>query len=211
MKLSSTNKYSKIAAVALASMIGLALPAFADVIDFESLTGPGVFASASPVPQTVVLDNTTFTGGVILTNTTNLPADETSVYGSASFVPGMSNPITITNPNGFNNIFFDLLNGQVAPTSYLITDNDGHSAEFDNVPSNTNTGAALVGFASTGTEITIQDISSTGSWDFFIDNVTFDEPLPPSLAVPEVSSTALLLLGGLLCLAVFGSRRRATA
>ena len=211
MKLASTNKYSKIAIIAFASSVGLALTSFADVIDFESLTGPSVFASASPSPQTVVLDGTTFTGGVILTGTTNLPADETSVYGTASFGTGLTNPLVITNSNGFNNFFFDLLNGQVGPASYLISDNQGHSAEFDNVPANLSNGAAVVGFASTGTQITITDISDTGSWDFFIDNVNFDVPLPPSLSVPDTSSTALLLVGGLLTMAAFAKRRRAKA
>lgn len=206
------NTYTKIGIVALTSMIGFALPSFATVQDFESYTGTDLFVTTSPSPNNFTdVNGVTFNGGAILTDTANLPADETSVYGTASFGIGLSNPLTITNPNGFNNFFFDLLNGQVTPTSYLISDNAGHSAEFDNVPSNASSGVVLVGFASTGTQITIQDISSQGSWDFFIDNVTWDEPLPPSLSAPEVSSTAWLLVGGLISLAAFASRRRATA
>lgn len=127
------NKYLKIGIVALTTAVGSALPAFADVIDFDSITGPSLFASASPIPQTVVLDGTTFTGGVVLTKTLNLPADQTSVYGTlggAFLVPGMSNPLTITTSSagGFDNFFFDLLNGNTSPQSYVISDNAGHTA-----------------------------------------------------------------------------------
>lgn len=208
------NNYKKIGLVALTSMVGAALPAFADVIDFENFTGPEYFASASPSPQTITTDNTTFSGGVILTAASNLPADETSIYGTANFGTGLSNPLTISNPNGFNNFFFSLLNGEPSPQSYVISDNAGHSVEFDNIPANTDSGAAIVGFASTGTVITITDISNPGTWDFEIDNVNFDVPLPPSLGgpgVPEVTSTAWLMAGGLLGLAAFARSRRVTA
>ncbi len=205
------NKYLKIGIVALTTAVGSALPAFADVIDFDSITGPSLFASASPIPQTVVLDGTTFSGGVVLTTTANLPVDQTSVYGSANFVSGMSNPITISNPTGFDNFFFDLLNGQISPQDFLIQDNAGHSAEFDNIPSNLHSGAAVVGFASTGTQVTITDLTDgnnlNGSWDFFIDNVNFDVPLPPSLNAPDVSSTASMMAGSFLALVGFARRR----
>lgn len=214
MKLNGNNLCTKIGLIALTSAAGVALPAFADVIDFENQpAGPTVFASASPSPQTVVTDNTTFTGGVILTDTSSLPADETTVYGTANFGSGLSNPLTISNPTGFNNFFFSLLNGENSPQTFVVADNAGHSATFSNIPANTSSGSALVGFASTGTVITITDTSNPGTFDFFIDNVNFDVPLPPSLggSVPEASSTVWLMAGGLLCLAAFAKRSRATA
>jgi len=205
---------TKIGIAALVSAVGLALPAFADVIDFESQpAGPSFYIEASPSPQTIVTDNTTFTGGVILTNTAALPADETTVYGTTDFVSGgMSNPIIVSNPDGFNNFFFDLLNGLNTPTSFEVADNAGHSQIFDNIASNLDGGEVLVGFASTGTQVTISDISG-GNWDFFVDNIHFNEPLPPSLGgnVPDGASTAGLLAAGVAGLAALSYRRRAKA
>ena len=54
----------------------------AEIVNFEALTGPSTFAAAGPAqPVTIstTLGNVTISGGVILTNATNLPADETSV------------------------------------------------------------------------------------------------------------------------------------
>jgi hypothetical protein len=214
MKLIPTSR-TKIGIVALISTVGFALPALATGVDFEGFPGPTVFSSATPIPQTIVSGGATFTGGVILNAATNLPADETGVYGTADFVGGMENPITVTDPDGFANFFFDLLNGETTPQSFVVADNAGHSQEFDLIPSNLDSGAALVGFASTGTVVTITDISSgtDGAFDFFIDNVHFDEALPPSLggnSVPDSSSTAELLALGAFGLAALAYRRRAT-
>jgi len=214
MNLTLTSS-TKCGIAVLVSAVGLALPAFADVIDFESQpAGPSFYDEASPIPQTIVTDNTTITGGVILTNTAFLPADQTSVYGTTSFVSGMTNPIVLTNTDGFNNFFFDLLNGLTTPTSFEVADNEGHSRIFTGVASNTDDGEVLVGFASTGTQVTISDISG-GDWDFFIDNIHFDEALPPSLGgspAPDGASTAGLLAAGVAGLAALAAyRRRATA
>ena len=210
MKLTQFNNYTKNGIIALMSVFGLALPSFADVIDFDSEfpAGPSLYTG---VEQTLTTDNTTFSGGQILTATANCPADETSIYASASpsLVGGsLTDPIVIFNASGFNNFFFDLLNGQTYIETYTVSDNAGHSANFTIAP-NTSSGVALVGFASTGTQVTIT--TTDPNWDFAIDNVNFDEPLPPSLSAPEVSSTAWLLVGGLTSLAVFASRRRAIA
>src|SRR5207248_3069421 len=77
--------------------------AFSEIIDFDSekLFGPPTFADAGPaqtlnVPTTI--GDVTFTGGVILTNTAFLPADQTSVYGTARNVPGVNASPTLTNP-----------------------------------------------------------------------------------------------------------------
>jgi hypothetical protein len=215
MKLTHSSS-KRIRIVAILSAVGLALPAFATDVDFEGFSGPTLFSGATPAPQTIVTDGATFTGGVILTAATNLPADETSLYGTADFSSGLSNPITVTDPDGFNNFFFDLLNGETAPQSFVVADNAGHSQEFDNIPANTDSGFALVGFASTGTVVTITDITSgaSGPYDFFIDNVHFDEGLPPSLggnSVPDGASTAELLAVGALGLVALAYRRRATA
>src|SRR5262249_35079854 len=86
----------------LNAFTAMACQSFGTIIDFDSqgLTGPSLFAAASPIPQTIPITiggvTVTFNFGVILTNATNFPANPTSVYGTASFVPGMSNPMVIT-------------------------------------------------------------------------------------------------------------------
>jgi ribosomal protein S19 len=203
MKQNLKNYYTKVGIVVLTSMVGFTLPSFAYTENFESYTGPSTFGG--PAQTITDAGGATFTGGTILTAETFLPADETTVYATAG---GLSNPITITDPSGFNNFFFDLYNGQTYADTYVIADNAGHSATFTLAP-NVSSGNALVGFPSTGTQITIT--AEDPHWDFSIDNVTWDEPLPPSLAAPEVSSTAWLMAGTVLSLAVFARRSRVTA
>jgi hypothetical protein len=211
MKQNQKHNSMKIGIIALTGCMGAVLPVCAEVIDFESQpAGPSLYSSASPIPQTVITDGTTFTGGVILTATENLPADQTTLYGTTGFVSGMSNPLVISNPNGFDNFFFSLVNGNRDPQSYRISDNAGHSAEFDNVPDNLDSGAVVVGFASTGTQVTITDITDPNDWDFFIDNVNFNTPLPAGL-VPDVASTAWLMGGAVLGMAALARHLRATA
>jgi len=56
----------------------------------------------------------------------------------------------------------------------------------------------LVGIAATGSIMTIQDISGTGTWDFFIDNIGFNQAIP----TPDGGTTVGLLLMGLTAICV---------
>ena len=194
----------------LAALSGLALmtaKSFALSIDFDSqgLTGPSPFSQASPIPQTIPIVvggiTVTFTSGVILEQTTGLPADRTALYGSASFVTGMSNPIRITFSQPIHNFFMNLYNGQAGNTTYRVSDNNGDSQNFTLVP-NVTSGNTLVAFAATGTEVDITDISSTGHGDFLIDNIHFNQPLP----VPDGGTTTWLLMAGLVALRLFAKK-----
>ena len=147
----------------------------------------------------------TVSGGVILTNATNLPADETSIYGTAgnasnigvSLGTGFTNPLVVTFPVPISNFFLDVLNGNIIPVAYDLSDNAGNSASFNLAP-NLNGGLKTVGFAAAGTVVDITaatgQTTATGmTWDFFIDNIHFDEPLPTQ--TPEPSALAMLGLG----------------
>lgn len=194
----------------LSAFTAMTFQSFGTVIDFDSqgLTGPSTFAAASPIPQTIAITvsgiTVTFNFGVILDQATNFPANQTAVYGTASFVSGMANPMIITFSQPVTNFFMNLYNGQVSDATYSVSDNNGNSQNF-NLPPNTISGQSLVGIAATGTLITIEDITGSGSWDFLIDNVTFNEPLPPNL-VPDGGTTVGLLLMGLTAICVFAKK-----
>lgn len=190
-------------------LAGFINPASASVINFDDqgLTGPSLFSNAGPaqtIPITVDGVTATFKGGVILQNTANLPANQTSIYGTASFGSNLSNPLTITFDKAITNFLVDVLNGNTEPIDYTISDNAGNSSTF-NLPNNLNGGKTQIGFAATGTEVTIKSaIGSSIAYDFFIDNIRFNEPLPPPLGgepVPEpltiVGSLAALAFGGI--------------
>jgi hypothetical protein len=183
------------------ALLGGTASARADLITFDGQVppGPSLFADATAGPVSITTANatTTFSGGTILTNATNLPADETSLYGTASFTgnPGYTNPMTITFSQGVTNFIADIYNGQTFTTGFLVQDNLGDSQMF-NLPPNLNGGQTEVDFG-TQTGITSVTINQTGlngaDWDFFVDNVQFDVSLPGT--APEPTSLALFGIG----------------
>jgi hypothetical protein len=183
----------------------------AEVIDFESYSGPSLFGGA---PQTLnVLTSigvVNITGGTVLSQEENLPADQTTVYGTEGFQGldlGYTNPITITFPHAITNFFLNVYNGNTTPVAYTVADNAGHSATVT-LADNFSGGQSIISFPATGSVVTISaaPIAGPTPWDFSIDNVTFDQPLPPS---PEPQSMALLGLG--FSIFAFGALRRRTA
>jgi hypothetical protein len=202
--------------------IGSIQSAYATSVDFEDLSGPSTFAEvASPGAQTITEGIATFSGGVILTAATNLPADETSIYGTADFANTLpqytnpvSNPLTVTFTSPVTNFFLDVLNGNTVNVNYTVADNAGHSQTFNLAP-NTNSGVSTIGFAATGTIITITAGPADGgccAWDFFIDNVHFNEPLPPNLQTPLPAALPLFASGaGVLGFMGWRRKRKAIA
>jgi hypothetical protein len=197
-------------------MTSAARNAYGTVIDFEGFIGPSTFASAGPV-QTLNIATpigiVQITGGVILTNVTNVPANMATVYGTAGNAehlsvfadPSLTNPIRITFPVTINTFFIDVINGITAPVNYMVADNVGNSQMLEVAP-NFGGGIGLFGFATTGNIITVVAISGLPTFDFFIDNIHFNEPLPPSL-IPE-PGTAVLVAAGLAGLALYRKRLR---
>jgi hypothetical protein len=108
--------------------------------------------------------------------------------------------ITFSQP--VTNFFLNLYNGQTSDATYNVSDNNGNSQNFT-LPPNLSGGQSLVGIPATGTIITIEDITGSGSWDFLIDNITFNEPLPP---LPDGGTTVGLLLMGLTAICVFAKK-----
>ena len=142
-----------------------------------------------------------------MTHTTNLPANQTSVYGTLSSV-SLSNPLTVTFSAPITNFFLDVVNGNVTPVQYQVADNAGHSATFT-LASNSQSGAQVIGFAATGTIITVAALVAPGAlFDFFIDNITFNEALPDSLVVTPLPGALPLFASGLGALGLFNWRRK---
>jgi hypothetical protein len=212
----SQLRCAMIGAVVLST--GLCQSARASTVDFEDLTGPTVFSNvAAPGAQTVVEGTATFIGGVILTHTSFLPANQTSIYGTANFANAnpqytipVTNPLTVTFSSPVTNFFLDVLNGNTVNVNFTVADNAGHSATFNLAP-NLSSGATTIGFPATGNVITITAaLTGGGAWDFFIDNVHFNEPLPPNLTTP-LPAALPLFASSLGALGLLGWRRKRKA
>ncbi len=200
-----------------ATTLCVASPAYAAIIDFESLPpGPPLFQPTPPEPLTFqdvggTGVNVDINNGQILTQTFVLPANQSTLYGTECFgacdTPNLLNPITVSFSEPINNFFLDVYNGWNTPVFYRVSDNAGNSADFL-LPEAASSGHQLIGFAATGTFVTIAALTfgPAGEYDFFIDNIHFDEQLPPLNPVPEPAS--IVLLGSGLAGAVMARRRR---
>jgi hypothetical protein len=195
-----------IALSAFAAFLLICPPAFATLINFDDqgLIDGQLFGNPMQVITLTNIGGTgidvTFSGGTILTNATNFPANNTSVYGTyfgGSTDYSYTNPMTITFSQQVTNFYMDLYNGQTSNRTFTVSDDIGNSTTATLVP-NTASGQTLVAFAATGSVISIFDVTpGVSTWDFLIDNIHFNEPLP---SVPE-PSTMLLLVSGLVGLA----------
>jgi hypothetical protein len=162
-----------LASLALMLGVGKGASATTTLIDFETLTGPSLFCPAAQSPLTIGV--ATFTGGTILDATANLPADQTTVYGTASFCvsPGYSNTLGISFSRPVSNFSVLVLNGETVTVSYTVTDDAGGSVTKSLV-SNLSSGADTFTLPDAGiTSVTIGRTTPSAFYDFFIDNVRF--------------------------------------
>ena len=186
----------------------IASQANASIINFDSipLTGPGTYAGAGATRDVTIagdpsnnLPGVTITGGTILTNETFLPANSSSLYGTAFFgttypapAHAYSPSIVLTFDAPISNFYLDVYNGQVFNVTYTVSDNNGNSSSFLLAP-NLNSGTSQIGFAAAGSVITIT--SDAGNlWDFSIDNIGFNQSLPlsiPTAVLPTPPSTSI--------------------
>ena len=226
---------SRITSIAAAAVLSIcATLAQATVINFasEGVTGTGCcFAYAGNAQTLTITDggyNVVFGGGTPLgPNISFLPATDSVAYGTADFAngggqSGYTNPLTIqffnavTNaPENVSNFFLDLFNGNTVSVNYTLKDNIGNGAVF-NVGNNASSGQQTFGFASAGSSFMVVGGPAIGSccaWDFFINNIGFNQALPTGSnngsPVPEPESYAMLLAG--LGLMGFMVRRKKSA
>jgi hypothetical protein len=206
-------------------VVACCMGAYADtpfLINFETTpnlpTGPSLFVDAGAMQTITVPGVATFTGGVVLGNATNFPAQayatSPNVYATvAGADPSLLPTLTMDIDPAFSvsEVSFPLFNGMTISESYIVTFYDGatllSSQTFSNIPSNINNGYVIVDFTGTHiTRMTVGAASTSGGWDFLIDSVALNQRVQD--AVPEPASL-LLLSAGLAALA--GVTRRRTS
>ena len=166
-------------------------------IDFEQFAGSSAFSSVQPP---LVVAGATISGGAILRNTNFLPADQTTIYGTASFCTGCLSTITLTFTLGISNVSMLILNGNTVTVTYTVMDDQG-GLQTITLVANFNSGAGTVTLPETNIRsVTIEGGPAPGgccTWDFFIDNITF---MPTSATIvdpiPNQSCTGSCLLSG---------------
>jgi hypothetical protein len=194
------------------------------VINFETTplepTGPSTFAAAGPMQTIVVPGVATITGGVILGNETNLPAQSfgtpPNVYGTAGFGDSLSSTLTIAFNSAFgavDEVSFPVFNGATSTESYVVDAYNGAtlvgSQTLSNVPSNGSSGFGIIDVtAPVITEVTVAptalNAGCCNGWDFSIDTVAVNEPVQATAPEP---GTFLML--GPAVIGIWGWKRRA--
>ncbi|MBN9671307.1 VPLPA-CTERM sorting domain-containing protein [Roseibium aggregatum] len=204
-----------------AIMVAYSSQSLAVTINFDDqgFTGPTTFAAASLISPTITIGSVdvTLDGGTFLSGATNLPGNDTVTYGAADFpsggavLTGAQNPITVSFSENITNFFLDVFNGMTVEASYEVSDNAGNSAIFS-LPSNTSGGFQTIGFAATGDTVQIRGLSTVdfgNQFDFFIDNISFNEALPPDLVTPVPLPAGIpLMLSGLLGIGLVARRKK---
>jgi hypothetical protein len=146
--------------------------------------GPSLFVEAGAAKLSTIttpVGNVILSGGVFLGDATNLPADESVVYGtgdtSVGADPSLSPTITILFPKPVSDVSFNLLNGEPYVSTYTVEDNLGDEV-IPTLFSNNADGETIVSLNFSGiTSITVSAISL--NWDFEIDNISFNPLADP--------------------------------
>lgn len=140
----------------------------AQTVDFEQFAGGSVFTSAQ-APLTVGM--ATISGGQVLANTVNLPANQSKVYGTSYFCQGCASAITINFAQKVSNVSMWVLNGQTVTVTYTIRDDTGGTKSVTLAP-NFNSGYTTV-FLDSKSIVRVTIAGNIGQYDFFIDNLRY--------------------------------------
>jgi hypothetical protein len=149
-------------------------------VDFEQFSGPSVFSSTDPHPPLTV-GIATFSGGQILRETSALPGDQSSVYGTAPDCRDCQSTLTITFARPVKDFSALVLNGLTEVVSYTVLSDTGET-QTKILPPNFESGADTSSLTAVGiTSVAIRPSEPDSAiWDFFIDDVRFTEATPTS-------------------------------
>jgi hypothetical protein len=150
------------------------------IVDFEQFSGPSVFSSTDPHPPLTV-GIATFSGGQILRETSALPADQSSVYGTAPDCRDCQSTLTITFARPVKDFSTLVLNGLAEVVSYTVLSDSGET-QTKTLSPNFESGADTFSLTAVGiTSVAIRPSEPDPTfWDFFIDDVRFAEATPTS-------------------------------
>jgi hypothetical protein len=213
------NKYF-LAVVLAAVMPATIVNASTLLINFETVpadpTGPDLFATAG-IAQTITVPGVAIiSGGVILGDETNLPAQAfgtpPNVYGTAGFGDNLSPTLAVSFNTAFplTEVSFPVFNGATISESYTITAYNGAavvaSQTLTNLASNSSDGFAIADLSSANiSSLTIAPIAlndpAVNGWDFSIDSIALNEsvqqafaPEPPGLGVLGFSAIGVIFV-----------------
>lgn len=185
------------------------------LINFETVpvepTGPALFATAGAAQTITVPGVATISGGVILGDETNLPAQAfgtpPNVYGTAGFGDNLSSTLTISFNAAFpvTQVSFPVFNGATISESYSITAYNGAavvaSQILTNLASNSSGGYAIADLSSANiSSLTIAPTAlndpAVNGWDFSIDSIALNESVQQAFA-PEPEGLGVLGLSAI--------------
>jgi hypothetical protein len=223
------RKMSTVFGIALALLLGVAMPGRAAVIatiDFENIpslaTQPSTFAAAGAMQTYTSPGVFSISGGVVLGNPTFLAAfaahgTPPNAYGTSDLGDVTLSPtITLALPaaEGVTGVTGVLFNGQLFAENYRITALSGATTIANPIVNvlNTNSSSGFANFSLSSTaaqpitQVTITPTSNIdiNGWDFFVDTLTISSG---ASSIPEPSSM-LLVLGGLAGVALGRMRRK---
>jgi hypothetical protein len=178
MRASRIGLFALLVASALVVGVGRTGAATPTTVDFESLSGPSFFCAPAEPPLAVGV--ATFTGGVVMSAVANLPANQTTVYGTAP-CPGYSPTLTIDFSVPVSNFSVQVMNGETSTVSYTVASTTG-GTETKSLVANFSSGADVFALPDAGiTSVSVSRTTPSTFWDFFIDNVSF-LPFPTTTA-----------------------------
>lgn len=201
-------KYRVLLPAVLMLLLCLAVPGWGYVInlDDQGLSGPNSFFSANfpwtqqaPPELRVAVGgygDVVLNGGVILTQTLNLPANQTSVFGTASGGwYSKPNLLSLYFSSPVDSLRLEVYNGMTQTILYRLSDGAGNEMDFSLSGNQSPESWAEVGFAPVGQQVFLQALTlgaGSPSYDFFIDNLRFEGGGAP---VPEPGTLWLCGVG----------------
>jgi hypothetical protein len=176
--------------------------------------GPSMFGGPA---ETIVYPQATITGGTLLGNPTNFPAESfatsPNAYGTTNLVPGYLETLTIAISPSFptNEVSFPVFNGDVVTQSYTVA---AFNASMNLLVSqdltlqpNMSDGFAIADLISPGIAfVTITRDGAPAIFDFLIDSVALNQSLQQ--ATTPLPASLLLFVTGLGVIGFLAKRRK---